>query len=40
MLEIMVICLGAVCALCEIMGERVNFLLTADDLEKLESEGI
>lgn len=39
-LEIMVIALGAVAALCEVIGERVNFLLTADDMEKLESEGI
>lgn len=38
-LEIMVIALGAVAALCEVIGERANFLLTADDLEVIEWGG-
>lgn len=38
-LELMVIALGAMAALCEMIGERVNFLLTADDLEVIEWGG-
>jgi hypothetical protein len=35
-----VLALGAVAAFCELFGERANFLLTADDHDAIEFEGI
>lgn len=39
-LELMVIVLGAVSGLCEVIGERANYLLTPDDFDAIEFEGI
>ena len=39
-LALLTIALGAVAAFAEIFGERANFILTADDLDRIEFEGI
>lgn len=40
MLAALIYALGATAAFCEIFGERANFLLTADDHDAIEWEGI
>lgn len=39
-LPVFVLILAGVAAFCELFGERANFLLTADDHDAIEFEGI